>query len=334
MNNLPIKLTRVTAVAGIVGFVVAIFLLIGVVAFFSSFRSEDGGHIGVVRNGGPFDNRNIRGLKSPGSGVGSIGLFSSLHNYPVTQRNYIISSDPSRGDRAGIDIFRAPTSDAVNVGVEGQVLFTLNTDPAVIKDFDTKYGLRTFPVTGGASRRHPYEGDEGFAAFLDVQFRPVLDNALRQEIAKYDCAELNAACRLVRSSQSARSANGTQANGNLAQVQNAISQTLQSDLDSTLGGKFVQNVRFRVSQVTLSPQVNSAVDQANAAKAQVSTEAFRAQAAKQRALAARELARAYQANPFAGLTEVVKALPSGSQPILNLNLGAGSTPTLSVGGRR
>lgn len=186
----------------------------------------------------------------------------------MTQRNYIISSDPARGDRAGVDIFRAPTSDAVNVGIEGQVLFTLNTDPAVIKDFDTKYGLRTFPVTGGAARVHPYQGDEGFAAFLDVQFRPVLDNALRQEIAKYDCAQLNAACRLVRSSNQSRAATGTQSNGNLAQVQNAISQTLQSDLDSTLGGKFVQNVRFRVSQVTLSPQVNSAVDQANAAKAQ------------------------------------------------------------------
>lgn len=196
----------------------------------------------------------------------------------------------------------------------------------------TKYGLRTFPVTGGAERLHPYQGDEGFAAFLDVQFRPVLDNALRQEIAKYDCAELNAACRLVRSSQQGHTPTGTQSNGNLAQVQNAISDTPQSDLDSTLGGKFVQNVRFRVSQVTLSPQVNSAVDQANAAKAQVSTEAFRAQAAKQRALAARELARAYRANPFAGLTEVVMALPSGSQPILNLNLGAGSAPTLSVGG--
>ena len=64
----------------------------------------------------------------------------------------------------------------------------------MLGDFYRKFGVRTF------NGLHPYEGDDGWSAFLDQQFRPVLDNALREEIGRYNCAELNASCSLVQAS--------------------------------------------------------------------------------------------------------------------------------------
>ncbi|MEA2495638.1 MAG: hypothetical protein QOJ29_3549 [Thermoleophilaceae bacterium] len=285
-----------------------------------TFKAVDPGHVCVVQEGGPLDGRSVSQVREPGEGVTSIGIFNKQRCFPATQRNYIISSDASVGDRQAVDVFHSPTSDSVLVGVEGQALFQLNTAPAVIKDFYKKFGVRTY------NGMHPYDSDDGWSAFLAQTFRPVLDNALREEIGKYRCAQLNAACALVKGASS-----GADTGQNIAEVQTAIGQTLQQDLKQTLGGEYFQNVRFRLQQITLSAKVNDAVDEANAAKAQVSTAQYQVQVAKQRALAARELAKAYEANPYAGLIEFAKSLPTGSQPILNLNIGGGKAPTLAVG---
>src|SRR4051812_24708429 len=45
---------------------------------------QDVGHVGVVRNGGPLDNRSIRQILMPGSGVTWAGWFSQrAHEYPA-----------------------------------------------------------------------------------------------------------------------------------------------------------------------------------------------------------------------------------------------------------
>lgn len=310
--------TRTGALA-VVAFVAGLVVLGLGLNTITAFKAMDQGHIGVIQEGGPLDGRGVAGVKEPGTGVENIGIFNNLRKFPVTQRNYIISADPNRGDRGVVDVFHTPTSDSVVIGVEGQTLFQLNTDHAVLTRFFKQFGVRTF------KGKHPYDGDEGWANFLDQQFRPVLDNALREEIGKYRCPQLNAACALIK-----EGGGQEETAQNIAKIQDAIGRTLQTDLTTTLGGPYFENIRFRLQQITLPDQVTDAVNQANAAKAEVNTQRALAEAAKQKARAARELARAYRENPIAGLIEFAKALPEGSQPIINVG---GGNLGLNVGRR-
>ncbi|MGI8593746.1 MAG: hypothetical protein ACR2ML_05170, partial [Solirubrobacteraceae bacterium] len=126
---------------------------------------------------GPFDGRSVSEVRQGGEGIKNIGMFNSQRCFPSTERNYIVSSDPSEGDRKSVDFVEVPTLDAVNVRIEGQALFRLNTDPATLSTFYRKFGVRTFDGL------HPYQGDDGWRSFLAIQFRPVLDNALRERSA-------------------------------------------------------------------------------------------------------------------------------------------------------
>ena len=304
----------------VVGGVLALVVLIVGLNLLTSLKAQDPGHIGVIQEGGPFDGRGVAGIKDPGTGVEPIGIFNDLRSFPATTRNYIISANPALGDRKNVDVFHTPTTDGVRVDIEGQALFNLNTDHAVLNDFYRKFGVRTF------NGLHPYDGDDGWAAFLNQQFRPVLDNALREQIGKYDCAELNASCSLVQAGTEAARRTRQEAQSsaqNIAAIQDAIGKTLEADLSQTLGGPFFVNVRFRLQQITLPARVNDAVEEALAAKTNVQTQAYNADAAEKQALAAERLAKSRRANPYAGLSDVFKALPNGSRPIVNLNLGGG-----------
>jgi len=119
------------------------------IAAWLQFDKTDGGQIAVVRNGGPFDNNNIRQVIQPASSLTWTGWWSSTHKYPAQQRFYTITADPNAGDKTGVDVEQIPTSDGVEVGIQGTVYFTLNRDPATLKSFDNKYGTRTYKVTSG-----------------------------------------------------------------------------------------------------------------------------------------------------------------------------------------
>lgn len=311
---------------GFLGVVFVLFLLMGGC---SGLENPEAGKIGVVRNGGPLDDKQIRGILEPGSGLAWTGIYSQTHYYPANQRNYIVTSDPTRGDRPGADVFRTPTRDSVNVGVEGQVLFTLNTKSAVIKELDNRYGTRTNPVVGSSNRLAPWEGDDGWGAFLDSWFRPTLDNALREEIAQFNCAELNAQCALVKNN-TRNIGNQAETNVNFVKIQEQLQQSLQADLDKTLGGNFFQIQKVNLVGITLPEATQQAVDAANAEKAKVASARYQAQQAKYKAQSALAQARANRANPYAGIEQVFKALPPDSQPVINLSLG-GSSKDLNLG---
>lgn len=302
--------------AGIFLTVATVVAAICVFGWLAAFEGTDPGKVCVVQEGGPFDGRSVKKVRQSGEGLKNIGIWNDQRCFPSTQRNYIISADPRKTGEEQVDVFHTPTKDSVNVGVEGQALFQLNTDPKIVRDFYLKYGVRTF------NGKHPYEDDEGWQNFLSIQFRPILDNALREEIGKYNCPQLNAACALVKSGDAGDTSQ------NIVHIQNAIGETLERDLNETLGAAYFENVRFRLNQIPLPAAVDKAVDEANAAKAQVQTQRYRADAARQEAIAAQRKAAAYKSNPYAGLIEFAKALPEGSQPILNLG---GESLGLNVG---
>ena len=244
-------------VGGILLFVVAL------IAFLTwqneSFGSTDGGHVAVVRNGGPFDNTRIRQVLPASSGRTNIGMYSAMHDYPTSQRFYTISSS-GHGDSD--ESIQVPTADGVQVGIEGTAYFTLNTSPSdnykVLRAFDNKYGTRSFRCTGSGESKHLYDGDSGFSCFLDQIVSPVINNDLRVSIGDLKCADLVASCSLVQNTTNSQTVDPSKVgrgNVNLARVEGDISSSLTNDLNTTLGGPFFANVRFNLAKIDLDPAV-------------------------------------------------------------------------------
>lgn len=331
-------------VAAMIAFIFLIVILTGV-----TLVRTDGGHVAVVRNGGPFDNNKIRDVIPPASSRHFEGMYSQIHNYPASQRYYTIAS--SGGDRSGVDVFTSSTSDGVQVGIEGSVQFTFNTSKAVLSKFDDNFGTRTFPSPDGKSLAfHVWDGDKGLAAFLDSVFRrQVLDNALRIEIQSTKCTDLIPSCVYVNTPASSSgttptpTVNGSQANANLGAIQTKIKDELQRDLDNTLhsppGDHYIIIESFTISKPSLSPNVQNKIDDANGAKVEVQRQNF---LADQKVAAAKgeKLANQARADGIAALNRAkatgdkninqITALcgSSGCQGLQVLNLGGGGGNTL------
>jgi regulator of protease activity HflC (stomatin/prohibitin superfamily) len=305
--------------AGVVLLLGAVVAFVVFIGFLGSFKGTDPGVACVIQEGGPFDGRSVSEVRQGGEGVKSIGIWNKQRCVPSTQRNYIISADPNESDSKSVDFVEVPTKDAVNVRVEGQALFQVNTTPNTLKDFYKKYGVRTF---GG---KHLYEGDSGWNNFLSIQIRPIIDNALREAVGNFNCTELNNTCQYVQNANAAVK-NGAKAvdnNQNLAQAQTQIETTLQRDLNSTLGGNYFENIRFRLRGVKFPQGVTDQIAKAQAArtgaatatldgqkrvaKAQADTSVAR-QRAIQRRLAAQSTANVYKNNPAQARIDTIKAL--------------------------
>src|SRR3954452_24951694 len=258
-----------------IGIAIALVVVIGgwwgLSSLLSSYDRTSGGEVAVVRNGGIFDNNKIRQIIDPGSGLTYAGWASTSHKYPSQQRFYTITSDTNKGERTGVDVVTVPSSDGVNMGIEGTLYFSLNLDHATLRQFDDKFGTRKCRGADGVSR-YAWDGDDGWSGFLDQIIRPVIENDLRQQVNSFRCSELVSSCALVQNSslQSGSKTAVQSNNGNIAKVQNAINTSLVDDLKQTLGAAFLTDIHFNLSRVTLPKNVQEAVDRAQAAFANVS----------------------------------------------------------------
>lgn len=290
---------------------VAIAGLVVLIGLFGGVTRTSGGEVAVVRNGGPLDNHRIRQVIDPASGATWTGWWSQVHKYPAQQRFYTITADQAGGDRAGVDVVHTPTSDGVNVGIEGTIYFSLNLDHGALKAFDDRFGTRKFRGLDGAAR-YPYDGDDGWSGFLDQIVRPVIDNDLREQINNFRCAELVSSCSLVQNARSGgvTPGGGRTNNGNIAKVQDAINSSLAADLRRTLGGDFFTGIRFNLVRISLPPKVQDAVDDAQAAFAQVTQAQARVESARADAEANRIRQRGYRDCPACARIDELKAIPS------------------------
>ncbi|GAA4146154.1 SPFH domain-containing protein [Actinomadura keratinilytica] len=281
-----------------------------------SFERTGGGEVAVVRNGGFFDDNKIRQVVDPASSRTWTGWWSKVHRYPAQQRFYTITAKAGDSDQRNVDVVTVPSSDGVNMGIEGVLYFTLNLDHDALRRFDDKFGTRKFRGPDGKSY-FAWEGDEGWSAFLHQVVRPVIDNDLRTQINSFRCAELVSSCALVQNTgTSAKRPNAglPQAqsnNANIAKVQNAINTSLATDLESTLGGKFLTNLHFNLVRVTLPARVQEAVDRAQAAFAQVSEAQAKVASAQAEAQANKARQDGYNKCPTCARIEELKALPQG-----------------------
>jgi regulator of protease activity HflC (stomatin/prohibitin superfamily) len=298
---------------------------------------EDSGHVGVVRNGGPWNNRRIRQILKPSSGLTYAGLFSqSPREYPAAKvvLFYTITNDPKRGSRLGADFVQVPTRDGVQVGLEGTVFFRFmgETDVNLLKRFDQTFGTRKFPVAGTDRSRYPWEGpDEGFAAMLDSVFRPVLDNNLRAEVGGFECADLVASCSLIRR-VSGSSPTRSDTSANIAKVEQRISQALNIDLARTLGGNYFRSIRVRIAKVTLPENVQGEVNSVQQQYVAVNGARAALKGARYQAQRNELLARAYNGSPALAKIDEIRAAPKGSTIVLTSSTGKGKQPGINVGG--
>jgi hypothetical protein len=241
-----------------------------------------------------------------------------VHWYPAdsVQRNYTITSDASRGDRPGVDVVEVPTSDGVRVGLEGTFYFTTDfngspTGQRQVRDFDNRFGVRTFAVVGqNGNELHPWEGIDGWEAFLDTVIRPIIDNDLRRSVAGVTCAQLVSSCALVHNqSVSALKNGGSTNNAEIQQIQDAINQSLQADIQQTLGQVYFSNVRFLLAKVALPAAIQGQIDQAQAQFAAVGTAQAQVQQARLQAQANREREAGYHGCPACASIDELKAIP-------------------------
>jgi hypothetical protein len=319
---------------GIAGIGGALLLLICGLIALSSFARTGPNEVGVVYNGGPLDKKTQRQLIPPSSGLTWTGWLSQdprLYPSEGSPRRYIITSDPGRGDRVGVDDLRVPTADGIDVGLEAKISFTTafngQANDELVKEFDARFGNRTFPVPGGGGRLHPWEGDEGFGAFLDTEFRPVLDNALRETIGEFRCEQLVSSCALIGNSDAALDQDsGQQTNANLLQVQTAISKALNTDLSRNLGAEYFKNVQVVVSAVRLPQRVQEAVNEAQAQFAEVNKAKADLQKARIRKQVNDTLGRSYENCPACAEIDALKSIPPN---VTAISLGGGGSIALN-----
>lgn len=281
------------------------------IGWFGGYMKTDAGEVAVVRNGGLFDDNQIRQIIDPASSLTWTGFWSTAHRYPAQQRFYTIaaSGDTHNGQRAGVDVVTVPSSDGVSMGMEGTFYFTLNLNHDTLRTFDNKFGTRTFRGADGEFRP-AWDGDLGWSSFLDQIVRPVIDNAIREQINTVRCAELVSSCSLVQNSTNPPpTMSGQPNNANITKVQDAITATVRSDLRRNLGGDFLVDIKFILAKVTLPQAVQQAVDNAQAAYAAVSESQARATQAQVDAQANEERQRGYNACPACAQIDIMKAIP-------------------------
>lgn len=292
------------------------------------------GSVGVIRNGGPWDNHNIaenhgkQGLIPNGSGYSWTGFGSVVHYYPVASQQRFYKAEACYGNdgcTADRGPYKIQTKDGVDLGIEGTIYLNTTFDgsksgDAAVKDFDTQFATRTF-----ADGEHVYDGNKGYASFLAAIIDPIASNNLRDVASGLECAQFVSSCALVQNNASAVKATdlaNKNNQSNVATVQNAVATGLSTDLINSIGGKnkvvYFNGIKFVITKVDLPNKVQTAIDDAQASFAQVSkVNAQVAQAtaqvnvAHQQYLANVEKQRGYAACKSCQTQDEYKSLPSG-----------------------
>ncbi len=335
----------VAAIAAIGAIIFGFIVLIGAL---ESVNRTGPTTVSVIRNGGPFDNKDIREVRAPSSSVTVSGLFSDVRDYIAGNENryYKVSSDPSLGDQSGADFIKVPTKDGVNVEIDGQITFRTDfTNEAgevtpcnevvdcsgyddLVEKFDTAYGNRKFTSKDGHSHK-VYEGNDGWNAFLDSLFRPVVENAFREQIGSVNCSDLVSSCALVQSSVQGQEANvkftPKDNKANFESIQNNVQDEIENGVRSALGGEYLTGFKVQLTKVTLPKTVQGAIDDAQSNFAQIAEARARKEQAQYQAEANEILSKSLRSNPNLTYLKAVETLKNSTATIILGEPGTGFT---------
>jgi hypothetical protein len=275
-----------------------------------SWESTGPNQIAIIRNGGPMSGKDIKTVLQPNQGAKYVGYWTTSRTYSVAKASYTITDDPKEGDTPGVDVVSVPSSDGVQMGIQGTMYYTLNGDPKTIKDFDDKFGSVVYSY--GGKTGHVYDGSDGFGIFMNQRVRPVINNALRIEVSGNRCADLISSCALVQNNgQQANPGSIPPSNTNLNKIEGNINDILTKDIKTTLGDDYITGITFVINKVDLPPNVQAAVNDAQAAYAQVSQAQAKVALAQADARANEARQQGYNACPVCGQIDLMNALPKG-----------------------
>lgn len=311
-----------------------------------TYATPNPGDIGVVRNGGPFDNKQIRGLDEQGNPTGDsivsagdsrryVGWSSSVHWYPNAnvQRYYKIDNEDDRADRQRV--VRVQTKDGYFLNVEGTFYFTTAFDGTakgneLLVEFDNQFGAREFPelAKDGNGSAHPWEGAKGWGAFLGAAVDPLIDNEMREAFLEFDCSQVVASCSLIASRTQVTNAPPKVGSvTNLEAVQDRIADGVHDRIGENLGQAYFDKVSFAMKQPVLDAEVASAIRKAQAAFALVAESQAKIQTAENENLANLKKQAVYESCPACAQIDALKVLPQGTSVFF------GVTPSVTVGRR-
>lgn len=182
-------------------------LVVIVILGFGALMKTPADRIAISYGGGPFEGNQFQRIVRPGSSLTFNGLLDSWYEYPVTQRNYIISMRPDEGDIAGSDTVVASTDDKITVQWEVAVYFKLNT--ALLRQFHENIGLKYQAWT-----------ENGWERMLNDSFRQQIESALQIESRRFTAEDLLGDEDAVN------------------EVQAGVARTLQERVSSVLGQEY------------------------------------------------------------------------------------------------
>lgn len=321
----------------------AIFAIGSAIGALASINKTGPTTVAVIRNGGPFDNKDIREVRPPSQSVKVSGIWSEVRDYIAGNENrfYKVSSDPSLGQESGADFIQVPTKDGVNVEVDAQITFRTDfTDEAgtlltpcnaavdcagydlLVEKFDTAYGNRNFTSKTGGSHK-VWEGNDGWNAFLDSIFRPVVENAFREQIGAINCSDLVSSCALVQSSVAGQEANNIKFtpkdnSANFEHIQDTVQHKIESGVKEALGSEYLTGFKVQLTKVTLPGSVQKAIDEAQSNFAQIAEARARKEQAQYQAEANEILSKSYRNNPTLGFIKAVESVSKNSNATIIL----------------
>lgn len=184
-------------------------LLVLVILLFAAwpFAKAPADKIALSYGGGPFEGAKFQKVVQPGSGLKFNGWFDKWYEYPVTQRNYIISKVEGEGERHEADFITAPSSDRVPVEWELSAYFKLNT--RIIRKFHETVGLKYKAWT-----------DAGWDTMLHQTFRQQLEAAVQAESRKHTSDEYQSSADVID------------------KVRLGIASSLKTNVNTVLGDEF------------------------------------------------------------------------------------------------
>ncbi len=181
--------------------------------------------VGLYYTGGMFQGQHFKKVVNPGSGATFLGWGDDIKWLPAGQRNYIVSLNPTEGDRETKDSIVVPAKGGIEMVFEVSVYFKLNTHTNDIKGYDGGT-LRKFYEQ--ICRKYNCTGGDGWDKMLNDNLRKIIETSMRQKVFTYTVDELYA-------NQEGEASGKEDA---IQKIQVEIATTIKENVNTALGGEF------------------------------------------------------------------------------------------------
>lgn len=183
--------------------------------------------ISLVYSGGPLDDRGFIKQVPAGAGRYYVGNLNKSFMYPATERTYIISKS-GEGDTGTPDFLTAKSKDGNQLEIQVAITFHLLADN--LQQFHEKLGLKY----------HAWD-ENGWDIMLSERVRQPIKASFQEEAKKYTAIE-------------AISEKG------MMNIANAVGAVIQREIDSYMGGKYIQIGDLSLIDIDVNSTVQTAVE--------------------------------------------------------------------------